>query len=342
VTAVTGSTGGELERRYRETLEWYPAAWRAAHGEAMLGTLLDEAEATGRTRPTIAQELNLAWFGLSTRFARVGRALPAGVRDRAAAISLGAGFAYALVMFVGAEWAPWAPNGPWNGWASQWAVPVPGFGPFASAAAVLFALWIAAFAAAIAGFSRASSIILFWTIPTGLVIEAVNTRMTMLAPPSESIALLAALAVVAMLGRPTRPGQKVRGAVWLGGFAGVAAVAITVLAWPAFSAQGGWFPDAFIDRINPHGPWGSVVFHPGVTLSLLAALAVFAVAMRRPAWAGAAVVASLPWWIVVVATLANQAPTVLLGIAVAGPVLAILLATAVRRSGYRLVLERRD
>ena len=41
------------EQYYRRLLRWYPRSWRAHHGEVLLGIMLDEAEALGRSRPTV-------------------------------------------------------------------------------------------------------------------------------------------------------------------------------------------------------------------------------------------------------------------------------------------------
>lgn len=57
-----------LERRYRSLLRWYPRAWRSSHGEVLLGTLLDAAEAEDRTFPTAAEAWSIRWAGLGERF----------------------------------------------------------------------------------------------------------------------------------------------------------------------------------------------------------------------------------------------------------------------------------
>lgn len=41
------------EQRYRQLLRWYPRAWRAKHGEVMLGMMLDDARARERHAPTV-------------------------------------------------------------------------------------------------------------------------------------------------------------------------------------------------------------------------------------------------------------------------------------------------
>lgn len=57
----------ELEQKFRRLLHAYPKQWREQHGEAFLGTLLDEAEAEGRTRPTMSMRLSLFTHGFAER-----------------------------------------------------------------------------------------------------------------------------------------------------------------------------------------------------------------------------------------------------------------------------------
>ncbi|MCB1298194.1 MAG: hypothetical protein KDB08_04340 [Microthrixaceae bacterium] len=55
------------ERAYARSLRWYPRAWRAEHGAALLGTMLDAAEAEGRDRPSAAERRSAAMHGLGMR-----------------------------------------------------------------------------------------------------------------------------------------------------------------------------------------------------------------------------------------------------------------------------------
>ena len=55
------------EQYYRRLLRWYPRSWRAHHGEALLGIMLDEAEALGRSRPTVGQRWSAFLHGTGTR-----------------------------------------------------------------------------------------------------------------------------------------------------------------------------------------------------------------------------------------------------------------------------------
>ena len=55
------------EQYYRQLLRWYPRSWRAHHGEVLLGIMLDEAEALGRSRPTVGQRWSAFLHGTGTR-----------------------------------------------------------------------------------------------------------------------------------------------------------------------------------------------------------------------------------------------------------------------------------
>ena len=67
------TAGGRLERRYRRLLGWYPAGYRAAFGEEMLGVLM-AADGGGR-RPGLAGTLDLILGGLRARFRAARRRL---------------------------------------------------------------------------------------------------------------------------------------------------------------------------------------------------------------------------------------------------------------------------
>lgn len=52
---------------YRRLLGLYPRTWREAHGDALLGVMLDAAEAEGRDRPSLAERGSAATHGLGAR-----------------------------------------------------------------------------------------------------------------------------------------------------------------------------------------------------------------------------------------------------------------------------------
>jgi hypothetical protein len=65
-----------LERRYRRLLAWYPAAYRRAYGEEMIGVLM-AAASDGNKRPGLAGALDLIGGGLLARL-QAGRRTLAG------------------------------------------------------------------------------------------------------------------------------------------------------------------------------------------------------------------------------------------------------------------------
>lgn len=62
----------DLEREYRKALARYPRAWRRNHEEALLGVLLDKAEAEGRRHMSKTDRKDLA---INSRRLRFNRAL---------------------------------------------------------------------------------------------------------------------------------------------------------------------------------------------------------------------------------------------------------------------------
>ncbi|PPH96026.1 hypothetical protein C5C56_15460 [Rathayibacter sp. AY1D1] len=58
---------------YMRALRWYPAAWRDANAEAVVGAFLDRDEAIGTEGPTPRDRKELAWAGLRETFVGAGR-----------------------------------------------------------------------------------------------------------------------------------------------------------------------------------------------------------------------------------------------------------------------------
>lgn len=97
-------TTTKLEEDYRAAIRWYPPRWRREHGAAMLGTLLDGADAHGRTRPATGEVAGLRLHGLR---AWVDTVVPSAVRRIAASIGAGSALGFALVYGVFVVWGPW-------------------------------------------------------------------------------------------------------------------------------------------------------------------------------------------------------------------------------------------
>ncbi len=62
----------EIRSTFERLLQWYPESWRSRNGEAMLGTLMEQAEAEARTSPTLNQRLHIALDGTRVRLGSVG------------------------------------------------------------------------------------------------------------------------------------------------------------------------------------------------------------------------------------------------------------------------------
>lgn len=56
-----------MDQKFRRLLSACPKQWRDQHGEVVLGTLLDEAEAEGRTKPTMSLRFSLITHGFAER-----------------------------------------------------------------------------------------------------------------------------------------------------------------------------------------------------------------------------------------------------------------------------------
>jgi len=286
-------TAASHARAFERALRWYPAHWRERHGAEVLGVLLDQADAEGRPIPTRSQRLDLAWHGTLERFRSVGAWLPSSVRDRAAAVSLGAGATFAIMMFLLIEWNPMAPE-----WWEERAFggELSRFGPFASPAVVLYALWFAAFVLALLGASAAAREAVAATIPLAIVVRMLGDVGEMWLRPSwTTLGILMLLAAVATLGRV---GTDRRSAAW------AAISAVGMLAFCAIPLA--LSPGALIFRDPIFLKWPMQGVLSWVVAGAIA-LAILLKAFGSKAWGGAILLATLPWCAAVMApALANS------------------------------------
>ncbi len=276
----------ELEVRYRAALRWYPRAWRAENADAIVGVMLDQADAEGRSVPSRAELRNLASSGLSQRLESIA---PQAVRDRVAAIALGIGTAYALIMFVASEWAPFASTGPRNGWLLPDSGPVyrdlqtVGFGPFASILVIEYGMWVLAFVLVMLKYSRSAIVVLFATVPLLVVVRSLRSDdIAILQPTTAALVVVALLAVLATVGRPARLHRRTVIAMSIG--AAAAAVAFLVMSHDQPLFQG---------RLSAGATLG--VLNAPIFGGLLVLAAILLAIRRQRAWAVAALVAASPW-----------------------------------------------
>lgn len=275
-----------LEARYRAALRWYPRRWRAANADAIVGTMLDQAEAEGRTTPLPGELRDLAASGVSTRFERFA---PQVVRDRVAAIALAIGTAYALIMLVASEWAPFAISGPFNQWmpsiAGETRVPSSdGFGPFASVMVLVYGLWLLAFVLVLLKYSRSSRAVLLLTLPMLAWIRTLRfDDIGALQASTPGLIIVGLIAVLAAVGRPAAVPRRALLAM-------IVVIAALVSALMATNAV----PAIYEGRLSAAVGTFSVLHAPGYAAVLLIAGAALAVRHQR-AWAVAAVVSAAPW-----------------------------------------------
>ena len=276
----------ELEARYHAALRWYPRAWRAENADAIVGTMLDQAGAEGRTSPLPGELRDLASSGLGQRFERVA---PRVVRDRVAAIALAIGVAYAVIMFVASEWAPFATSGPFNQWVSsnpgEYRAPSSvGFGPFASILVIEYGMWILAFVLVVLKCSRSAVAVLLMSVPLLAIIRSLRQDdIAILQPTTFALIIVALLAALATVGRPARLQRRTVVALAIGAVA--AAVGFLVISGD---------PSLFAGRLSAIGGTMGVLNAPLFGALLVLGAIVLAVLGQR-AWTVAAVMAAAPW-----------------------------------------------
>ncbi|MGM1029977.1 MAG: hypothetical protein ACQEWM_08925 [Actinomycetota bacterium] len=92
------------DQAFRRLLRWYPADWRAQHGEVLLGMLADEADARGASRPSAGQ----AW---SLRVHGVGQRLDARLATWLAAAALVTAIVGGALLLLPLDPGPWVAIG---------------------------------------------------------------------------------------------------------------------------------------------------------------------------------------------------------------------------------------
>jgi hypothetical protein len=258
------------EQAYRAALRWYPRSWRNQNEDVVVGTLLDVADAEGRVTPARDELRDLRQSGLS---ARADVILLGAIRDRVAAISLGAGTAFALAMLTGQAWSPWGAQG-------SPAEPIPD--GIVWQILIHPGLWVLAALAALAGWTILARVFLVATLPASLIAVTSADVSYLLRPSFFMLVMMGVLALLACVGRPPRPWQLI--------VTGITAAAIA--SWITFIGP-------FAGSYFPRGGLIDLTASPLPALLMFIATIVFVLRSGRLA-AAAVMVASTPWLVILI------------------------------------------
>ncbi|GAB3576717.1 hypothetical protein GCM10027406_09860 [Leifsonia lichenia] len=262
-----------LETRYRSALRWYPPVWRAANGDAMLGTLLERAADEERAHPAPGELTDLRIHGMRERAIAAVTVVPADGRRaaRAAAVGLGAGFS--LFFLVAYEFGPFDRPDP-----AEYGLPA--FGAALSPGAIVYAVWLVAFVLAAFRWDRTARVALCAAALASTLLYPVTasafsghlsgprageTITVAFLPAPATLVFLGALAIVGAIGRAPLAARS----VGLTSF-GVTVVALVIIAVQDFARTG-------FRELSDSGLWRDER-SLGV---VIAALLVFAMILRR-------------------------------------------------------------
>ncbi|MBI4939279.1 MAG: hypothetical protein HY830_00860 [Actinobacteria bacterium] len=180
--------------RFRRLLALYPAHWQADNGDAMLGVMLDAAEAEGRTGPTVREAVSTLGHAVTQWRSRlVARRQDDGVLGSFAGLGPAAvvsGGVLSVLSLWFAEFGPALTGAP----SVSGPDPLPGV---ATTGVIVFAAWLVALVAALAG--RPGPARQGFAVAAAMpAVVAVMSAVTGL--PSPRAGLLGALTVFAVVG----------------------------------------------------------------------------------------------------------------------------------------------
>jgi len=238
-----------LEARYRRLLRWFPADHQAVHRDEMLGVLMESAE-PGRSRPRLADSVDLM-LGAARIRVRPRQALSdrSGWRDALAVYSIAAPVLVLTSTLIGwlvvVVWARLTGQATFYASYTDLAATsllhrasigllIEGQGLVAVLALLGLRRWAAAAAAIPALYFGIAAILQLYTpLSVGIPISVLYIPFTLVAPISETVALLASPGP--RLGR-----QLMRRRDWALVAVGSAAAALLTLNFDAVLQRGGW------------------------------------------------------------------------------------------------------
>jgi hypothetical protein len=265
-----------LESTYRRAMRWYPKRWRAANEDAVLGTLLDQAEEQGRAKPARGELSDLRANGLARRLGPLGR-VPASVRDRMAALAFGLGVGISIVALVVMPIQAAA-------FPSVVTAYLTFVGPYIGFSFVFYGLWILSAIAGVLGWTWIARALVLLAIPVSIAVHIGFARVIDWPPTSTTIILMSTLAVMSLLGNPF---AFRRGRLW---------IAVSALGWAAFDGFTTWY-----QIVSKGGAAGRTDWSVGDLWMWLYWIVPFAVilalvlhSVRRNPWGGAILLLLVP------------------------------------------------
>jgi hypothetical protein len=272
-----------LEHSYRRALRWYPSAWRARNGEAMIGTLLDLADAEGRATPTRFERFGLALDGL---LVRVDGVAPPSVRAGVSTVALATGLGFSLVYFLFHAWSPWAPGPVFPDVAFL------SFGPFVNPGVLLCLFWAAGIALAIAGRWLSMRIMMAIVVGLAIVLFVIDRGPHAVwgGPSVIAVALFAILGLTVLIGTPSSKKWLALGSL------------LSIIVWGLDYIQVGALTEAMNGDYVSEREYLLRAVIPVVGLAfLLPVVAILLALVRHPGAARVAMLSSLPYLGLIVA-----------------------------------------
>lgn len=263
------------ERLFRRVLRIYPAWWRARHGEAMIGTLLDVSDRASAGARWV-QIVSLLLGGLA---ARVDTVIPRESRSLAARASLLLGTGFCAAYFLFHSWAPWADTQMLFGSGYR------SFGGLVNGGAAFCALWFLGLLAYLVGMSRTAKLIMLLMMLSLLVI-GLYVRNAWIGPWFVNLWFVALLGLCVIIGDPMPPSGR-----WLPMLA--AAVSSILVFVGGFAVAGG-----FSAAYQPDSFFWLWVFPPtlcAVVILLVGAASLGLLMGGRRTGALSTAIATMPW-----------------------------------------------
>lgn len=184
-SSETARDAVKLAEQYRSLLRWYPARWRSANEDAILGMLLDDADRRGVVSLTTPERTTIVIGALRERFFSFER-VPAGQH---VVLLMGVAFSFFYSFVV--SWSPGIHA-------------IGAMGPFANPGVLTGALLAASWVLAAFNAGRSSRMLCWIAFAANLVVSVAATLWHWFGPSPRAAGIFAAVAVLGAVNRKPR------------------------------------------------------------------------------------------------------------------------------------------